>query len=87
LNSLLSYVLIYIDLVVFGLNKDQNQGRRIILIAIGIYSTAYMSLKGILALFNTIYNIFKCNRSKCCRKEGDKERLDKVNSIWKALKD
>lgn len=67
-NCLLAYVLIYIDIVIPNWTTGPNENRRIIIICIGFYSTAYFLLKSVLAIYHQLKWILSgCGRcSQIC---------------------
>jgi hypothetical protein len=81
-NCIFAYILIYIDLVIPNSTKGPNENRRIILIAIGFYSTSYFLLKAVFAFYHQIKWILKsCGR--CCAKPLFPGRIERVKDYWR----
>lgn len=81
-NCILSYLLVYVDLVIPHWNEGENTNRRMILIIIGYYSTSYFLLKALLAIYHQLKWILTCTR--CCTHPLEpQDRLQAVQLYWR----
>jgi len=80
-NALLSYIYIYIDIVIPQNDTGPDGNRKYVLIAIAIYSTLQLFVKGMLA----VYHHFKWVLTDCRCLTGMKYpgRPDLVRTLWR----
>lgn len=75
----MAYICIYVDIVIAQPNAGPNGNRKMVLIAIAIYSSVQMAIKLILAIFHHIrFHIV------CCQAPIATKRRTKVNAYWEA---
>lgn len=80
-NALLAYIFIYIDVIIHENDTGDAAKRRIVLIAIGIFSTITFTIKCVLAIYHHLKWVL--TSFKCCQKQMYPNRIDGVESFWK----
>lgn len=80
-NSLLAYILIYIDIVISQPGLGPKSNRRYGLIIILIYGTSQVLIKLVLAVWHHI----KFHLT-CCFNTLEPGRKEKVDALWEGLK-
>jgi hypothetical protein len=84
-NCLLSYIMIYVDVVIPESGTGPQDNRKWVLIIIAIYGTAQMFIKSMLAIFYHFrWMLTDC---RCLRKPLYPERAEKVNQFWDKIND
>jgi hypothetical protein len=80
-------VCIYVDVVITnqpGMGPDNN--RKIVLIIIALYGTAQMFIKLFLAICHHVWWMIS-RYSRCCRAVLEEGRKERVDALWKTLKE
>lgn len=84
-NAVLAFFFLMIDTFITGKNRKTKKGY--ILIGLGIYATAYLTFKTILALLNHFNFYFGHACCKCCHtNKDDKFRKQKLHEFFKAIR-